>query len=432
MVPVYRIIILILTSVVFMIADVRIIYGQSVAIGGRVTAGLIPALKVVNPSPSNIYSPGDLNINIGIYALKYFKTGRIGLKTGLEAGGVPFRIGVDAARKAFGTGTGGNNQIGSLYTLNALTYKAFTISAAYKLPVKNRFIEFTAGASIRHYLYGNGGWDEMALTYNRSIPYNPDDPSAGPPDVRARVNTLDQFHLSFPVSVDYAVRVNKRSQVKFGILYNIAKPLPGELEVMMYGQMYNGSFRPRTGYWGFNVQYERLSKNSAESYRKRVIRADYISKFRKSIFVETYIRPGLLSANYDMRIKKGTNSGLGFSAGAGLGSQYYTKVSNNNKSAARRMLALPLGINYIIGENKHGIELGMGITPQLTLNKVRDRSTETNGTFFPFRIGYRFQPIKEGLVARAAWAPIVEKSRSPYPDPYDRSNFGVSFGYSFK
>lgn len=429
---VYRIIVLILISVAFMGADVRIIYGQKIAIGGRVTAGLVPALKVVNPSPSNIYSPGDLNINVGIYALRYFKTDRMGLKAGLEAGGVPFRIGIDAPRNAFGTGTGGNSRISSLYTLNALTYKALTISVAYKLPVKNRFIEFTAGSSLRYYFYGNGGWDEMALTYNRSIPYNPDDPSAGPPDVRARVNTLDQFHINFPVSANYVVRVDNRQQVKFGIMYNIAKPLPGELEVMMYGQLYNGSFRPRTGYWGFNVQYERLSKKSEEADKKRVVIADTRSKFRKAVFIETYIRPGLLSANYDMRIRKGTNSGMGFSAGAGLGSQYNTEVTNNNKSAARRMLAFPVGINYIIGEKKHGIELGIGITPQLTLDKVRDRSAETNGTFFPFRIGYRFQPIKEGLVARAAWTPIVEKSRSFYRDQYDRSNFAVSFGYSFK
>lgn len=200
----------------------------------------------------------------------------------------------------------------------------------------------------------------------------------------------------------------------------------------MYGQIYTGSFRPRTGFWGFNVQYEYLSKKSSESYKKRVVKADIISKFRKAIFIETYVRPGLLSANYDMRLKKNINHGFGFSAGAGLGSHYNTEVINNNKTSDRRMLALPVSVNYIIGKKQHGIELGIGVTPQITLDNVRDSFVESNGIFFPFRLGYRFQPVREGLVARAAWAPIVEKSRSIYRDNYNLSNISVSLGYSFK
>lgn len=428
-----KIVIFLVTSVALTVADVMFSYGQPISIGGRVTTGLVPPVEVKNPSPSNIYGEHDININAGIYALKYFNASHMGIKVGIEAGGVPFMVGIDAPRKAFGTGGGAESQIGSLYSTNAFTYKAFTISAAYKLPVKSRFIEFTAGPSIRHYGYDQGfGWEEMRFAFNRSTPFDFDDPAAGPPDLSVRVNNLDQFHLSFPVSADYVIMVNKRSQIKFGIMHNISRPLPGELEVMMYGQMYTGSFRPRTGFWGFNVQYEYLSKKSSESYKMRVFKADIISKFRKAIFVETNIRPGLLSANYDMRIRKGTNSGLGFAAGVGLGSHYNTEVINNNKTSNRRMLALPIAINYIIGEKQHGIELGIGVTPQIALDNVRDSSIESNGTFFPFRIGYRFQPVREGLIARAAWVPIVEKSGSIYRDNYNISNFSVSLGYSFK
>lgn len=42
-------------------------------------------------------------------------------------------------------------------------------------------------------------------------PFDFDDPAAGPPDLSVRVNNLDQFHFSFPVSADYVIRVNKRS-----------------------------------------------------------------------------------------------------------------------------------------------------------------------------------------------------------------------------
>ena len=81
---------------------------------------------------------------------------------------------------------------------------------------------------------------------------------------------------------------------------------------------------------------------------------------------------------------------------------------------------------YIIGKKQHGIELGIGVTPQITLDIVRDSFAESNGIFFPLRLGYRFQPVREGLVARAAWAPIVEKSRSIYRDNYNLSNISVS------
>jgi len=407
-------------------------YGQSTAFGIRGTVALYPSVAVKNPSPSNVYGPQDFSAIVGIYVLKYFKTGRMGVKAGIEHGGVPNNLGIDAPRKAFGTGAGGDAQINSLYSTNDITYNAFTLSAVYKLPAKKRFIEFTIGPSVRHYGYDKDGYEGMIWAYNRSTPFDFDDPAAGPADLVTRVNKLDEFHVSFPVSVDYVIRVNERSQVKLGIMHNIAKPLPGELEVMMYGKIYTGTFRPRMGFWGFNIQYERLSRKSAESYTKLQPRPAVSGKFRKAVFIETYIRPGLLSANYDMRIRKGTNSGLGFTAGAGLGSHFNTEVINNNKSSDRRMLALPVAVNYIIGKKQHGIELGIGLTPQITLDKVRDSSAESNGTFFPFRIGYRFQPIREGLVARAAWATIVEKPRSIYRDNYNLSNVSVSLGYSFK
>ena len=95
------------------------------------------------------------------------------------------------------------------------------------------------------------------------------------------------------------------------------------------------------------------------------------------------------------------------------------------------MLALPVAINYIIGAKQHGIKFGIGVTPQIALDKARDNSAEDNGTFFPLRIRYRLQPKKEGFTARAALMPVGNK-RTVSSDAVNLTNFGVSFGYSFK
>lgn len=416
-------------------------YGQSTAFGGRVTPSHVPAAAVENPSPSNIYGPQGLNINIGIYALRYFKTGRIGIKAGLEHGALRYSVGVDAPRNAFGTGSGGDSQINVGLESNPFTYSALTISAAYKLPIKERFLEFTLGPSIRHYGFGKDGFYEIGHAFNRSTPYDWDDPLAGPPDVRASVTDLDHFYLSFPVSVDYVVRMSRLSQIKFGIMHNISTPLNGVLDVQMYGQMYHGSFRPRTGFWGVSVQYERLSKKSAASYKKRDTGPDHVGKFRKALFFETYVKsdflshvydkPYFLSANYDIRLKKDSNQGFGFTGGAGLGDEYLTTVQTNNTSNHRRRLALPVGINYIVGAKQHGGEVGVGLTPQIPLNNVRT-GFEFNGTVFSARLGYRFQPLREGFIGRVAWIPTAEKIPVYSNYAINWGNVGISVGYSFR
>jgi hypothetical protein len=132
-----------------------------------------------------------------------------------------------------------------------------------------------------------------------------------------------------------------------------------------------------------------------------------------------------------MRLKKDINNGIGFSAGAGLGSFYFTEVTNNNRTTDRRMLALPVAMNYIIGKKRHGIEFGIGITPQIALDKVRDNSAEDVGAFFPLRIGYRLQPMNEGFTARAALMPLINRRTVSF-DAVNLINFGLSFGYSFR
>lgn len=103
-----------------MVANAMFCYSQTIAFGVRITPSHVPGAMVENPSPSNIYGPHGFNTNLGIYALKYFNAGRMGVKAGLEHGAVRYMAGVDTPRNAFGTGTGGNSQINVGFEINLL------------------------------------------------------------------------------------------------------------------------------------------------------------------------------------------------------------------------------------------------------------------------------------------------------------------------
>ena len=81
-------------------------------------------------------------------------------------------------------------------------------------------------------------------------------------------------------------------------------------------------------------------------------------------------------------------------------------------------------MNYVIGKKRHGLEAGAGYTAQIALDKVE------NGPGFistiPFNVGYRFQPLKEGLISRVAWTPTINKYG------FYGGWTGLSLGYSFK
>jgi len=414
------------TTAVLVAAVVFHTYGQTTSLGARFTTNRYPSARVENPSPSNIYGSKHSSIETGIYVLKYFKSERVGIKTGLEFGLIPWDLGVDAPRNAFGTGNG-DGDINTSISFNDFSYKSITLSVVYKVPLKNRSMEITAGASVRDYAFGDGD-DGISFAFNRSIPYDPDDPTHGPPDVNAIVKSLDdQFHISFPVSVDYVFQTSNRTQLKIGLMRNIAiKPISdSELTVIMYGQTYKGKFSPLTGFWGLNMQFDYdLKKKPGETFKRNIEPSNLLARYRKALHIELRGSGISSSANYDMRLKKDRNDGFGLRAGIGNGRSYYTPVTNNNKSTRRTYISVPLDMNYVIGKKRHGLEAGAGFTPQIALDRVE------NGPQFistvPLSIGYRLQPIKEGFIARISWTATINKYGFYTGSP------GVSVGYSFK
>jgi hypothetical protein len=150
---------------------------------------------------------------------------------------------------------------------------------------------------------------------------------------------------------------------------------------------------------------------------------------KKAIFVEAFGQGLHASVNYDMRIRKGTQSGLGFRLGVGG-----TFAGTSNADAATistGVVAFPLGLNYLIGENKSSFEAGLGLTPHYAridrYSPTRPKIAAENGwgSNGYLNLGYRFQPLSNGFMFRLNWTPVISSTG------FSAQNFGVSAGYSF-
>jgi len=127
--------------------------------------------------------------------------------------------------------------------------------------------------------------------------------------------------------------------------------------------------------------------------------------------------PGLISLNVERRLTHETN-GLGLRVGAGA-------VIGFSDATAGTILALPVGVNYLIGQKETNLlELGAGITC------IRANNTplkgDFQGTFGHFLAGYRFQPRESNFMFRVFISPIF--GINGWKPAYG----GVSIGMRFK
>lgn len=127
--------------------------------------------------------------------------------------------------------------------------------------------------------------------------------------------------------------------------------------------------------------------------------------------------PGLASLNVDTRFN-GTNSGFG--ARIGLGG-----FSINNTG----LLLIPVGINYLLSnDQKNCLELGAGISflkVSLGIEDSNESEVTPNSSFGYLWLGYRLQPIDDGICFRAGICPLFGSGTFiPY-------YAGISLGYKF-
>lgn len=137
---------------------------------------------------------------------------------------------------------------------------------------------------------------------------------------------------------------------------------------------------------------------------------------KKSVFVELLGNGAGISGNFDTRLKPDRNDGFGLRAGAGISGRYIT---------------LPLGLNYIIGKKRSGLETGIGVTPVVyTGENPKDLLGDPTGSkrfdaggFLS--AGYRLQS-RNGFMLRANASVAYTGSYFVFAWP------GISIGYSLK
>lgn len=122
--------------------------------------------------------------------------------------------------------------------------------------------------------------------------------------------------------------------------------------------------------------------------------------------------PGILSLNYDQRFKG--QKGLGFRVGAG-GIGFLTSG----------VFAIPVGLNYLSGNNGHYLELGGGASA-ITITDGSDFfENNSSGVFGYLNFGYRYQPEKKGFTGRVFISPLITGA-GVFP-----FYGGISFGLRF-
>ena len=124
--------------------------------------------------------------------------------------------------------------------------------------------------------------------------------------------------------------------------------------------------------------------------------------------------PGIFSSlNIDSRFLKREN-GPGFRLGIGITPLGMLKDQCNTGS----LNSFPIGINYLVGKNKHLFELAGGIvfsfmsgTKRYCSNMGKHFFSEKTTNYWFTSIGYRYQPLhKKGFTYRLFVSPLFQKN----------------------
>jgi hypothetical protein len=394
------------------------------SLGLRFTPNVIGAPRVVNPSAGSVFGEKRLSFDAGIDFQHMFNKSW-GINAGVDLGVIDWNIYLNAPDDAFGVGTGSGSLIYNENIENFM-YNALSTQLIFTFNLRRSKVVSYFGPALRYY-HQEKEHTIVGAAFNRLKPYNPDDPNAGPPDLLIDIPPVgDRLHLNISTGIGIERQVSRQSSLIFGIRKNWGlQPLGnGSLLVQMYDELNYGSFSPRSDYIGLDIKFNyTLSKTTGGPLPAA---GDVVTsrKYRKSIFAEALGSGLLASGNFDMRLNKNRNDGIGFRAGLGLGA-FYKSVQVKDRSAEKRYITFPVMANHIIGMGKSGLETAIGFTPQIAFSQVTgdERAFIPHGTI---NVGYRLQPIKDGLIIRATWTPLFDHE-GLYP-----AWAGLSIGYSFR
>lgn len=136
----------------------------------------------------------------------------------------------------------------------------------------------------------------------------------------------------------------------------------------------------------------------------------------KNAFYVELLGNGLLySVNFDRLVTPHV------SARGGL---MFMRAEDNEENSVEVAVA-PVVVSYLFGEGNGRFEAGLGVgLATATIDEVDWDTDKANGVYGTGVLGYRYQPLKGGVVFRAGLTPIFTTDQfTPW--------FGLSVGYAF-
>lgn len=143
--------------------------------------------------------------------------------------------------------------------------------------------------------------------------------------------------------------------------------------------------------------------------------------YNKAVYLELGGNGLIYSFNYDMRLQRGRQDGVGFKIGlGGLGGQ----VSSNGDTGRAGYLAIPATFNYLLGKRRHALEMGFGATFfHASAGTDFGNDVVSGSALLPHaNLGYRYQALNDGFTFRLTLTPFI--GVAPFA--------GISFGFNFK
>ncbi len=153
----------------------------------------------------------------------------------------------------------------------------------------------------------------------------------------------------------------------------------------------------------------------------------------KNVYVEALGSSVLLGAHFDMRLKKGQMDGAGIRAGVG-GISFRGQA--DSVSSTLGAVVFPLEFNYLAGKRRSAFLAGIGLLPMYATLSAAGTVNGSSGVVIRdgfglaggfVNIGYRFQPLRNGLMFQFTLTPVVLRGAGLIP-----LNFGLSLGFGFK
>lgn len=409
---------------VLLLIPFQIVSGQS-SIEFRITPNISAKPEIVNPSPAKISSPLKIAYDLGAN-YTYMLNRKWGIGGGVALGSIVYDMNFTAPSTAFGT----KQDKGEIFWNNYFDpyhYHALAARGLRQFNLNERTsVRIVAEPSLRYYSYSADNYDGFQTGFNRAVPFDPNVPSTLPADLLVYIPaTGHRFDLNIASSIGIERSLGSGSSLVFGIRKSFGlKPIgAGVLQVQMNDKLYAGTFNTRSGFIGVDLAYKYNFSRDTESVKK-IQQWSSTGKHRKVVFAELAGDGLTLTANYDMRLKRNRNDGFGIRAGAGMVPDKYFDD----------YITVPLGINYIVGQRKHGFETGLGITllynvsgnENFFIDLDADEAHPKLTSAEMLTIGYRYQATR-GLMLRATNSFMYIGKGYFYPPLWP----GISIGYSF-